>query len=197
VLARLLVEEPWREEIAWPEGFAGGIAHRLDGSTSGALMVADDAAELARLRDLFAAHLLEKTYRFLAAREVPWDENTCTAAIGHDRRHGGRMVVQRGRRTPHRGRWVVAETRFRRVAGRLFEARMHTGVMHQIRVHAAFVGIPLLGDRRYGGGDPPADAPVGVTFFLHHLGMTGPEGLRTDPVPPPSWASAGVPPRGL
>jgi len=100
-----------------------------------------------------------------------------------------RMVVQRGRSTPHRGRWYSAETRFRRVAGPLFEARMRTGVMHQIRVHAAFVGIPLLGDRIYGGGATPADAPGGVTFFLHHLGISGPEGLHTDSVPLPSWAS--------
>ncbi|MBW1881143.1 MAG: RNA pseudouridine synthase [Deltaproteobacteria bacterium] len=189
VLVRLLAEDPWRAETLWLEGFAGGIAHRLDGSTTGALLVADDAAELERIRHLFATRQLEKTYRFLAARDVPWDENECTASIGHDRRHSGRMVVQRGRSTPHRGRWFPAETDFRRVAGPLFEARMRTGVMHQIRVHAAFVGIPLLGDQRYGGGKPPADAPAGVTFFLHHLGIAGPEGLRTDPVPLPSWAS--------
>jgi 23S rRNA pseudouridine1911/1915/1917 synthase len=189
VLSRLLGEEPWRAEAGWPDGFAGGIAHRLDGSTTGALVVADDVAELEWVRGLFATHQLVKTYRFLASREVAWDENVCSAAIGHAPRHRGRMVVQRGRSTPHRGRWYPAETRLQRVAGPLFEARMRTGVMHQIRVHAAFVGIPLLGDRRYGGGAPPADAPAGVTFFLHHLGIRGPEGLHTDPVPLPPWAS--------
>ena len=60
--------------------------------------------------------------------------------------------------------------------------------MHQIRIHCAFVGLPLLGDRVYGGGKTPTDAPEGVTFFLHHVGFQG-EGVATSPVPSPSWAS--------
>lgn len=188
LLARLLQAEPWRRAHRWPRGFQGGIAHRLDLSTSGAVWVADDPDELARLRELFAARALLKTYRFLAARDVPWDENTCDRAIAHDRRHKGRMVVQRGASTPHRGRWLEASTSFRRVRATLWEATMRTGVMHQIRVHAAFVGLPLLGDRRYGGGPTPDDAPAGVTFFLHHVGLRGP-GVQTDPVPDPPWTA--------
>ena len=190
VLARLLVEEKWRAGVAWPEGFAGGIAHRLDISTSGALLVADDVEALARVRSWFSDHQLSKTYRLLAARDVPWDENRCDLPIAHDPRRKGRMVVKRGQATPHRGRWYPAETRFRRVVGRVFEAHMRTGVMHQIRVHAAFLGIPLAGDRRYGGGELP-DAPPGVTFYLHHLGIEGPDGFRSDPVPLPGWADVG------
>ena len=45
VLHRLLQADPWRNEPVWPEGFAGGIAHRLDTWTSGALWIADDPAE--------------------------------------------------------------------------------------------------------------------------------------------------------
>ena len=62
---------------------------------------------------------------------------------------------------------------------------MTTGVMHQVRVHAAFVGIPILGDRRYGGG-PEVDGG----FRLHHRGFVGPDGLHTDPIPEPSWWGA-------
>jgi 23S rRNA-/tRNA-specific pseudouridylate synthase len=98
------------------------------------------------------------------------------------------MVVQRGHATPHRGAWHPAETRFRALGGDLLEATMSTGVMHQIRVHAAFLGVPLLGDALYGGGRPPDDAPDGLTFFLHHVGLTGP-GVATDPVPLPGWAA--------
>jgi 23S rRNA-/tRNA-specific pseudouridylate synthase len=58
---------------------------------------------------------------------------------------------------------------------------MSTGVMHQIRVHAAFLGVPLAGDARYGGGRTDDG------FHLHHVGFTGP-GLRTEDVPCPTWA---------
>ena len=187
VLARLLARDPARAAMDWPRGFEGGIAHRLDVSTSGALLVADDPTELQRIRVAFADRSLRKTYRLLAARPVPWDDNVCRADLAHDRRKKGRMVVRRGASTPHRGRWYPARTAFRRVRGDLWEAVMSTGVMHQIRAHAAFVGIPLLGDRRYGGGSTPDEAPPGVTFFLHHVGLVGP-GIETAAVALPPWA---------
>jgi 23S rRNA-/tRNA-specific pseudouridylate synthase len=185
VLKRLLAEDPARAALPWPVGFEGGIAHRLDTSTSGALAVADDLAELDRLRALFHGRELVKTYLFETGRAVPWHENRCDRALGHDPRHKGRMIVQRGPSTPCRGRWMPATTSFRRLSGRCWEATMSTGVMHQIRAHAAFLGIPVLGDRRYGGG-PAVDGG----FHLHHRGFTGPGDLRTDPVPDPLWAPA-------
>ncbi|MEZ4236302.1 MAG: pseudouridine synthase [Myxococcota bacterium] len=188
LLARLLRDEPERASLAWPDGFEGGIAHRLDTGTSGAVAVARDPDDLAALRTLFAEHRLLKRYLLLVARDPGWDEHGTDAPIAHDPRRKGRVVVQRGRSTPHRGRWLPAETTFRRLDGALFEARMRTGVMHQIRAHAAFLGIPILGDRRYGGGPPPPGAPAGEGFHLHHVGFEGPDGLHTAPVPTPAWA---------
>jgi len=188
VLSELLSEQPWRREIAWPTGFEGGIVHRLDGSTSGALLIADELQELAEFRAWFKSGLWKKTYVMRAAREVPWSHHRCRTPMGHARRRKGRMVVQRGRDTPHRGGWLEADTEFFRVQGSLFRVLIRTGVMHQIRVHSAFVGLPLLSDGRYGGGSTPADAPVGVTFFLHHVGMSGPDDFRTQPVKLPLWA---------
>ena len=190
VLARLLAAESARVGEPWRPGFEGGIAHRLDRSTSGAILVADDPGELERIREAFRGRALRKTYRFVAAKDVPWSENICEVRIAHDRRRKGRMVAERGASTPHRGRWHDARTRFQRVSGRLWQAEMRTGVMHQIRLHAAFVGIPLLGDRRYGGGPTPAGAPDGVDFFLHHLGLSGP-GVATTPVARPAWTHSG------
>lgn len=186
VLHRLRAEQPERFVHPWPERFAGGIAHRLDVSTSGALVLADDPESLARIREAFASKKLTKTYRFRAAKSVPWSENRCELAIAHDKRKKHRMVVQRGPNTPHRGRWYPADTRFRQVKGDVWEAVITTGVMHQIRAHAAFVGLPLLGDRIYGGGPTPAGAPEGLRYFLHHVGLRG-AGLKTDPVPWPEW----------
>ncbi|MEZ4319257.1 MAG: RNA pseudouridine synthase [Myxococcota bacterium] len=188
VLRRLLAEDAWRETLDWPEGFAGGIAHRLDVSTSGAVWVADDVAELGRMREAFASGALRKTYRFVARREVPWDHHRVDRPLAHDRSHKRRMVVQRGPSTPHRGRWIPARTELERVNGQLWSAVIETGVMHQIRVHAAFVGLALAGDRVYGGGETPADAPEGAEFLLHHVGLEG-GGWKTDPVPLPRWVS--------
>ncbi|MEQ1507480.1 MAG: RNA pseudouridine synthase [Myxococcota bacterium] len=187
LLARLLAEEPDRAAIPWPAGFEGGLAHRLDTATSGAVAVAADLDGLGALRDRFAAGALTKWYRLRVARDPGWDANRCDRPIAHDPRRRRRMVVQRGADTPHRGRWLPARTVFRRVSGTLFDAVITTGVMHQIRVHAAFLGIPLAGDREYGGGPTPDDAPPGAAFLLHHRGFVG-AGLVTAPVPTPAWA---------
>ncbi|MCO4744671.1 MAG: RNA pseudouridine synthase [Proteobacteria bacterium] len=187
VLRRLLDEEPKRAALGFPDAFAGGIAHRLDISTSGALLVADSPEELVQLREAFAAKALTKTYRLLARKDVRWSRNHCEAELAHDRRRKKRMVVRRGQNTPHRGKWMPAETWFERLDGLLFQATMHTGVMHQIRLHAAYVGIPIVGDALYGGGPTPEGAPQGMTFYLHHVGLVG-DGIQTTPVPLPEWA---------
>lgn len=180
VLSGLLEREPWRGELDWPDGFAGGIAHRLDRHTSGALLVADSPDELVAIRGAFAAGAFRKTYRMLSDGDVPWHDNHCERPIAHARRNRRRMVVQRGANTAHRGRWYPADTRFERLDRTLWEVTITTGVMHQIRVHAAFLGLALRGDTLYGGG--PGDR-----FWLHHVGLTGP--FRTDARPLPSWAA--------
>ena len=181
MLKKLLLTHPWRTSIPWPEGFAGGIAHRLDVHTSGAILVADGLEELLAIRAHFRAGAFVKTYRLASSRDAHWSSNACSRPIAHDRRKKNRMIVQRGANTPHRGRWYDASTTFERLQPQLFEARMTTGVMHQIRVHAAFLGIPLLGDVVYGTRQTGP-------HHLHHVGLAGPLGLRTDPVPMPDWA---------
>lgn len=188
VCEKLVRAQPWRKDIPWPVGFDAGIAHRLDVHTSGALWVADSLEELAEMRLRFREGRLTKRYLLLAAKDVAWDSNACDKEIGHDKRKKGKMVVRRGANTPHRGRWWPAVTHFSRCSERLWDVVIHTGVMHQIRVHAAFVGIPILGDARYGGGSPPEHAPSGG-FFLHHVGLTDKEGWGTEAVQHPTWAN--------
>lgn len=184
VLDRLYQEEQYRMSVYWPEGFAGGIVHRLDTPTSGGLLVACDAEHVAEVRELFAQKVLRKRYLFLSAKEPRWSEHSCDASLAHDKRKKGSMIPKRGKNTPHRGKWYHAHTRFRhlqRQAGvSLWEAEMYSGVMHQIRVHAAFLGIALLGDKRYGGGQPPES--FHSRFALHH------QQIHDWPkIPPPAW----------
>lgn len=189
LVRRLYQTEPRRVSQDWPTGFPAGVAHRLDISTSGAVAVADDPADLRTIRAAFSSGALTKTYLLWASRDVPWHTHVCDRPIAHARRHRGRMVVRRSESTPHRGRWYAAHTKFERVEGRLWRATMTTGVMHQIRVHAGFLGIAILGDRRYGGGQTPEFAPEHLTFYLHHVGFHG-AGLQTAPVPEPAWVRA-------
>lgn len=191
VLARLLAAGWVDPGAAFPPGFSGGIAHRLDISTSGQLLVARSPAALDQLRAQFTEKVLTKRYLLWTRRRPRWEEHRCTRPVAHDRRKKRRMVVQRGASTPHRGRWLPAETRFRvwgpAEGGWLVEARMRTGVMHQIRVHAGFLGIALAGDRLYGGGPLGREHGPGVRFLLHHCGLSGPQLEPPAVTPPEAW----------
>ena len=184
-LLHRLLEERRDQENDFPERFKGGLLHRLDISTSGIVLAVKTPEALLRFRGLFTEKALLKTYRFISDRRVPWESNQVSASIAHDKRRKKRMVVQRSPSTPHRGKWYPAQTHFRRIGETLWEATMRSGVMHQIRVHAAFVGLPLAGDPIYGGGSL-MQAPEGVQFALHHARIEGP-GLESITAPTPEW----------
>ena len=175
LLARFRAVEPGRA-AGWPVGFEGGIAHRLDTATSGLVVVARAPADLDPLRAQFAGGELRKFYLTRSEALPEFDTRVCTDPIAHHPNRKDRMLVRRGPRTAHRGRWYPAWTRFERRAAGGLEVEIRTGVMHQIRVHAAAVGVPITGDLLYGG------AP-GV-FLLHHLRMAGPGWVSPDaPLP--------------
>ena len=188
VVHRLWAQEPQRRAVGWPAGFGAGVAHRMDVGTSGAVLVADTLDELTWVRRWFKEGRLQRYYLVRLSTVPAWTERTCALAIAPDKDDKGRMVAQLKPKQPHRGEWTAASTTFRQLAGDVFEARTTSLVRHQIRVHAAALGVPVLGDTLYGGAPLPADAPRGVSFYLHHLGLTGPAGLKTDAVPTPEWA---------
>ncbi|MCP4869571.1 MAG: RNA pseudouridine synthase [Proteobacteria bacterium] len=163
---QLLQERPEQGAIDWPKGFSGGILHRLDGWTSGLIVAARDLPALEDGRAAFASYTLRKRYRFLTDRTVPWTSTVIEHELAHDKRRKARMVWRRGADTPHRGKWYPARTELTHVAGRQWEATITTGVMHQIRVHAASAGLPLAGDKLYGGGGDGR-------FWLHHRTIDG------------------------
>lgn len=128
--------------------------HRLDADTSGVLLLAKSAGAVSVFSELFEERRMEKTYLAVVTGEPREREWTCQFKLGPDPRAEGRMKVD--------SQWgKSAETHFK-VLGKsgtftLVEAKPETGRTHQIRVHLAECGLPIVGDELYGrlAGDLP------------------------------------------
>jgi 23S rRNA pseudouridine1911/1915/1917 synthase len=123
-----------------------GIVHRLDRDTSGLLVVALDYEAYEGLRDAMRRHAVVRTYLALVAGSPAMPTGTVDAPIGRDPGRPTRMrVVPEGRsaRTHYR---VVTEFD----GTTLLEVTLETGRTHQIRVHLASIGLPVVGDGVYG-----------------------------------------------
>jgi RluA family pseudouridine synthase len=134
--------------------------HRLDGETSGILLLARSPGAVESLGALFESRRMKKSY-LAVARGVPkQSEWTCRDPLGPDARCVGRMVVDR-----REGK--DAETSFRVLERQgeltLIEASPKTGRTHQIRVHLQAAGLPIVGDDVYGGsGGGTEQHPMGL-----------------------------------
>ncbi|MGV8930468.1 MAG: RluA family pseudouridine synthase [Brevundimonas sp.] len=182
-----------------------GIVHRLDKHTSGVMVAAKSDAAHAGLSALFAAHDIERTYLALTRGAPLPEKGRITSNLGRstgDRkkmavlRSGGReaitdyVVTEVFGASPQKGSRPAAPPMAARVA-----CTLHTGRTHQIRVHMASKGSPLLGDPVYGTGSPAnpvraAIAAAGLTRQALHatiLGFVHPvtgEALRFETSPP-------------
>jgi RluA family pseudouridine synthase len=122
--------------------------HRLDADTSGVLLFAKSPGAVDTYSDLFEDRRMEKTYLAVVAGVPRENEWTCTLPLGPDPKQFGRMRVDRS------DEGKESETHFRmlRKNGRftLIEAKPLTGRTHQIRVHLAESGTPIMCDELYG-----------------------------------------------
>ena len=131
-----------------------GIVHRLDKDTSGLLVVAKTDAAHRGLAELFADHgrtgSLEREYLALVWGGFDAASGKIDARIGRHPRHREKMAVS----TEERGRRAVTHWRLVEALGpaSLVACRLETGRTHQIRVHMASIGHPLIGDSVYGAG---------------------------------------------
>jgi 23S rRNA pseudouridine1911/1915/1917 synthase len=153
---------------AAPDPRDAGLVQRLDRDTSGVLVAARTRAAWERLRAAFRAGEVEKVYLALVAG-VPPGPLTVDAAIapmGRDRR---RVVALTG--ADARAGALAARTDVEVVrplgGAALVRAHTHTGRRHQVRVHLAAAGYPLLGDPLYGGEVAGAPTPPGDHYYLH------------------------------
>jgi 23S rRNA pseudouridine1911/1915/1917 synthase len=145
-----------------------GLVHRLDKGTSGVLVIAKTDAAHRDLSRQFHAHSVDRVYLALVAGAVRRG-GVIDQALGRDSRNRRRVSIRSA--TP---RTAVTAFRVAERLGRdatLVEARPRTGRMHQIRVHLASIGHPVLGDSIYGGAaDVELDRPMlhaTVLGFVH------------------------------
>jgi len=125
-----------------------GIVHRLDKDTSGLIVIARNIKALTNLMAQFKERTTEKTYTALLERAPKTMEGRIDAPIGRDPKQRKRMgVVQDGKHAVTE--FEVIDTQFQ--GGRaLVKIKIETGRTHQIRVHMAFIGCPIIGDTVYG-----------------------------------------------
>ena len=139
--------------------------HRLDAETSGILLFAKSQGALKSFEDLFETRQMHKVYLAVTDQAPKQPEWNCRLCLGPDPRKIGRVVVD--------PRGKTAETDFRLVAqagaNYLIEARPYSGRTHQIRVHLAEGGCPILGDELYG-----RPHPTGMALRAVALSYTNP-----------------------
>ena len=163
-----------------------GVVHRLDRDTSGALALALNPRTREALRELFRSHRVERRYLALVAGTPRQGDATIDLPI-RDAYVAGRRGVARPDEPgkPARTRFRLRE-RFRSAS--LLELEIFTGRQHQIRIHLAHVGLPILGDLVYGGRAATAIAVPRQMLHAEMLGFTHPASAAAvhavSPLPP-------------
>ncbi len=145
-----------------------GIVHRLDKDTSGLLVIAKNNAAHLELAKQFARHSIKRKYVALVKGRVDFDEDIIEIPIGRHPYKRKNMSCRFGKKTKY------AKTYYRTLKRSdnfsLLELEPFTGRTHQLRVHLAFLGHPILGDAKYGKNN----AFSRLALHAYHLGFVHP-----------------------
>jgi 23S rRNA pseudouridine1911/1915/1917 synthase len=145
-----------------------GVVHRLDKETSGLIVMAKNDRAHQWLQDQFRLRKVIKIYQALTDGAPPTPTGRIEAPIGRDPSHRQRMAIV----SAEKGREAVTEYHTLRnyVNHTLLEAHPFTGRTHQIRLHLAFIGCPIVGDTLY--GHRHSTLPLLKRHFLHAYQLT-------------------------
>ena len=176
--AALLARHPELATVGDP--LAAGLVHRLDIGTSGVLVAARSAEAHRALRAAFRSHAVTKRYVAVVVG-TPAAGTIVDAALAHDSRDRRRMRVAQATDRAWSARTLVVAVEPRGERS-LIEIEIRTGVTHQVRVHLAHLGHPIVGDALYG---TPCDALAPRRHALHARRLEVPAyGLRIEaPIP--------------
>ncbi len=170
------------------DGLRPGLVHRLDRDTSGLLLVAKTPEALSFLSKGMKARHISREYLGLTTGIPAQPKGTIKGAIGRDPHNRLRYAITSGGK-PAVTHYEIRE-RLKNAAELIF--RLETGRTHQIRVHMAALGHPLINDPVYGRTDPRFDLP-GQALHAWRLGFLHPrtrEAMQFEAAPPPEYAAA-------
>jgi 23S rRNA pseudouridine1911/1915/1917 synthase len=154
-----------------PDNNRFGIVHRLDRGTSGVMIGAKNAAALKKLQRQFSDRKAKKTYLAVVEKAPDNSEFTIDLPIGRNLKQPASFRVDA------KGKPAVTDVKLDQIlpSGRaLLELKPRTGRTHQLRVHLAYIGAPIIGDVMYGS----ADATPRMLLHAAELEITLPSGDR-------------------
>jgi 23S rRNA pseudouridine1911/1915/1917 synthase len=170
------------------EEVRSGIVHRLDKDTSGLILVAKNEAARENLQSQFKGRNVAKVYLALVEGYLAPPQGLIDVPIGRDKQQRNRMAAVAEGRPSQTAYKAIEFFDAQPVPYTLVEVRPRTGRTHQIRVHFAWMGFPLAGDRVYGRRRPKRALPL-QRHFLHAQSLTfrlpsdGREVTLTRPLP--------------
>lgn len=147
-----------------------GIVHRIDKDTSGLLLVAKNDRSHLLLAEQIKEHTVERAYKAILIGRMKATEGDVDGPIGRHPSDRKKMAIVPGGREAHTHYRVLEELR----GACLIEARLTTGRTHQIRVHMASLGHPVLGDPVYGPKRSPYPVEGGQLLHAYRLGFVHP-----------------------
>ncbi|MGE4323598.1 MAG: RluA family pseudouridine synthase [Sphingobium sp.] len=157
------------------------LVHRLDKDTSGALLLARTSRSAAHFAKAFSSRTARKVYWALVIGVPSIEDGMIELPIAKQPGTGGeKMHVDQEEGLPARTRYRVIERAGNRAAW--VELQPHTGRTHQLRVHMAAIGHPIVGDGKYGGKDSFLSGSISRKMHLHarRIRIDHPDGGRVD-----------------